>query len=56
MDDYSIAPPPFKSWTQLNPDTKQWLPPVPYPSDGKIYVWAEDVQSWVLPIGPVDIS
>lgn len=39
-----IAPQPFPSWT-LN-GSYQWEPPVPYPSDGKIYSWDEKEQNW----------
>lgn len=27
--------------------TDLWLPPVPYPDDGKMYAWDEDTVSWV---------
>jgi hypothetical protein len=42
-----FAPPkPFPSWI-LNPQTCFWEAPVPYPNDGKEYVWDEETQSWV---------
>lgn len=41
-----IPPQPFPSWT-LNPDTALWDAPVPYPTDGGMYVWDEDTLSWV---------
>lgn len=47
-----IPPKPYPSWL-LNTNTFQWEPPVPYPSDGGIYEWDEETQSWVLvPIEP----
>jgi hypothetical protein len=41
-----IPPQPFPSWV-LNPDTALWGAPVPYPTDGKEYVWDESTVSWV---------
>jgi len=46
----------YNSWL-LNEDTCQWEPPVPYPSDGvekdpsdgKVYIWDEDIVNWVRP-------
>jgi hypothetical protein len=40
-----FAPQPYPSWT-LDPETYYWMPPVPYPDDGKIYVWDEATLSW----------
>jgi hypothetical protein len=37
---------PFPSWT-LNRTTWQWVAPVPYPSDKKIYDWNEDTCTWI---------
>ena len=44
--DAFIAPQPYPSWI-LNTDTAQWESPVPYPTDGKIYIWDEQTLSWV---------
>jgi hypothetical protein len=41
-----FAPQPYPSWI-LNPETYYWEAPVPYPNDGKDYVWDEATQSWV---------
>lgn len=38
---------PFPSWTGYDPVLNQWLPPVPYPSDGKSYIWDEPTVAWV---------
>ena len=39
------APQPFPSWTK-DEDTYLWEAPVPYPSDGKSYVWNEAELKW----------
>jgi hypothetical protein len=44
--DAFVAPQPYPSWV-LNTTTAQWEAPVPYPTDGKIYLWDEATQSWV---------
>lgn len=44
--DVFISPQPYPSWTlDSNYD---WQPPIPYPNDGKQYVWDENTESWVL--------
>ena len=43
--DAFIPPKPFTSWT-LNEDTCLWESPIPYPQDGKEYIWNEETQSW----------
>jgi len=45
--DAFIAPKPFNSWI-LNEDTCLWEAPVPYPQDGKEYIWIEQNQVWNL--------
>jgi hypothetical protein len=47
--DAFIPPQPFPSWS-LNEQTCLWASPIPYPSDGGVYVWDETSQSW-LPQG-----
>jgi hypothetical protein len=44
--DAFIPPTPYPSWI-LNTDTCQWDAPVPYPDDGKAYLWDEDTTSWI---------
>ncbi len=44
--DAFIPPQPFPSWV-LDEETCRWDSPVPYPSDGKYYEWAEDTGNWV---------
>ena len=39
------APQPYQSWI-LNSDTYLWESPVPYPTDGKRYVWNEENLEW----------
>lgn len=41
-----IPPKPYSSWL-LNTNNFCWQAPVPYPTDGKIYTWNEESQSWV---------
>ena len=44
-DKDNFSPPqPYPSWTL--DDSCTWQPPIPYPSDGKIYTWNEETQSW----------
>ena len=43
--DAFIPPQPFNSWT-LNEDTCLWESPVPYPTDGKLYRWNEEILNW----------
>lgn len=43
--DAFIPPKPYESWV-LNEDTCQWDAPTPYPSDGQIYRWNEELQQW----------
>jgi len=45
--DAFIPPQPYPSWV-LNTTTCQWQAPVPYPDDGKMYIWDEATLSWVL--------
>lgn len=45
--DAFIPPKPFESWV-LNEDTCLWNAPVPYPDDGKLYLWDEASASWML--------
>lgn len=44
--DAFIAPQPWPSWI-LNESTCIWEPPMPYPVDGKNYIWHEETESWV---------
>ena len=43
--DAFIPPKPFPSWT-LNEDSCLWQSPVPYPNDGKMYTWNEEILNW----------
>ena len=45
-NDVFVSPQPYPSWTlDSNFD---WIPPMPYPTDGGYYDWDESTQSWVL--------
>ena len=46
MNDVFYAPQPYPSWV-LNKTTWVWEPPVPYPTDGKVYNWDEATKNWV---------
>jgi hypothetical protein len=43
--DAFIEPKPFDSWT-LNEATCNWESPVVYPTDGKDYIWNEELGNW----------
>ena len=43
--DAFIPPKPFPS-SILNEETCLWDSPVPYPNDGKMYTWNEDILNW----------
>lgn len=51
---------PFASWIVNQEVTENstalltdlWLPPTPYPNDGKFYMWDEETTSWVEPEAP----
>jgi hypothetical protein len=45
--DAFIPPKPFDSWL-LDEATCQWQSPVPYPTDGKPYMWNEESVDWVI--------
>jgi hypothetical protein len=44
--DAFIPPQPSNSWV-LNENTCDWEPPIPYPTDGKLYLWSEDIVNWI---------
>ena len=46
IDDVFYAPTPYPSYI-LNKTTYVWEAPVPYPTDGKFYVWKEDLVNWL---------
>lgn len=43
--DAFIPPKPFDSWL-LDENSCLWLAPVPYPEDGRVYFWQEEVMDW----------
>lgn len=55
--DAFIPPKPilYPSWV-INENTCTWIPPIPYPTDDKKYVWNESIVNWMPhpenPIGP----
>lgn len=44
--DAFIPPKPFPSWTLVE-ETCQWDSPIPLPTDGKSYIWNEEILNWV---------
>ena len=44
--DAFLPPKLHASWT-LDENTSIYVPPTPYPTDGKDYVWNETTKSWV---------
>lgn len=53
--DAFYEPKPFPSWI-LNEDSCQWHSPVPYPTDGKQYVWNELKLEWESAIQVFQLS
>jgi hypothetical protein len=45
--DAFLPPKPFNSWI-LDESSCTWQPPVPQPTDGEIYQWNEDLQTWEM--------
>ena len=45
-EDVFYAPQPFASWS-FNETAWLWDAPVPYPTDGMLYIWDEPTVSWV---------
>ena len=45
--DAFISPKPYPSWL-LDEDTCEWNSPVTEPTDGEMYDWNEETQSWDL--------
>lgn len=43
--DAFVAQQPFPSWI-LNSETAQWEAPIPYPTDGIVYIWDEETTEW----------
>ena len=43
--DVFVSPQPFPSWSL--DENYDWQPPVPYPSDGKDYIWDEPTTTWI---------
>ena len=43
--DAFIPPKPYKSWL-LDKELCQWAAPLPYPADGLMYSWSEELGDW----------
>jgi len=46
-NDVFYPPKPYPSWTIESP-TWSWTPPIPCPTDGKLYQWDESTKNWIL--------
>ena len=44
--DVFYPPKPYPSWT-ISAPTWAWIPPTPYPNDGKSYLWDETTKTWI---------
>jgi hypothetical protein len=49
LHDAFLPPKPYPSWVNLDPNTLDWIPPVPEPApeEGKIHIWDELTRTWV---------
>lgn len=47
INDVFYGKKPYPSWI-LNEYTWLWEPPIPIPTDGKIYSWDEKSKSWIV--------
>jgi hypothetical protein len=43
-EDIFVVPQPHPSWSR---NGSYWQSPVPYPSDGELYLWDEEAGDWV---------
>jgi len=43
--EHTLAQPHPKGWT-FNETICGWVPGVPYPTDGKVYTWSEELENW----------
>jgi hypothetical protein len=46
IKDVFVPPKPHESWS-LDSDGFTWIAPIPYPQDGEVYFWNEDILNWV---------
>lgn len=44
-NDVFIRPQPYASWTL--DDNFDWQPPMPYPNDGQLHYWNEELGEWL---------
>jgi hypothetical protein len=52
--DAFIGVQPYENWV-LNEDACIWIPPVPYPEDGKGYSWDQRANAWIISRVPVTV-
>lgn len=46
VNDVFIPPKPYPDWV-LDTQTWLWIPPIPYPTDGKEYYWDQTTHTWI---------
>jgi hypothetical protein len=51
--DAFLPPSPYPSWV-LDEVTLDWVAPVSRPDDSSLYIWNEEIKSWVLFSGPTN--
>lgn len=54
-DGYFYPISPYPSWIK-DTENKDWMAPIPYPSDGKNYYWNEENTCWTLYEEPVILN
>jgi hypothetical protein len=50
FDEYQhtvVTPTPEKPFNDFIWDGNYWVPPIPYPSDGKSYQWSDNISNWI---------
>lgn len=53
QDGRFYLPKPHDNWIH-DDSINRWLPPIPYPNDGAIYVWNQEDTAWVKVTPPTD--
>ena len=46
VNDVFLTPKPFDSW--VLDENFDWQAPIPYPSDGQMYAWNENIVNWEI--------
>lgn len=54
LNDVFYEEKPYSSWV-INTNTWTWEAPIPYPNDGKFYIWDESQKEWIESIPKTDL-